>query len=127
MADAAFAVGFGLMLPDLMRRPLHLPSIFVFGVAGVLTVALFSSLLADDPVGSLNFLARLLVGAFGLSTLIVWWNPDRMRVLLICLRLCARQRDQRRIRGGQAPGAAMAAGGLAEHPNVYGLCLPCLR
>ena len=54
LADAAFAVGFGLMLPDLMRRPLHLPSIFVLGVAGVLTVALFSSLLADDPDGELQ-------------------------------------------------------------------------
>ena len=83
VADAAFAVGFGLMLPDLLQRPLHLPSIFFFGVAGVLTVALFSSLLSDQPVASLGLLARLLVGAFGLSTLIIWWNPNRTRVVML--------------------------------------------
>jgi O-antigen ligase len=122
-ADAAFAVGFGLMLPDLMRRPLHLPPVFVLGVCGVLTVGLFTSLLADDPMASLNILARLLVGAFGLTILINWWDPDRMRVVIVA---CAyvlgnvisvgyavikneTARDGRRA-------------GLAEHPNVYGLC-----
>ena len=123
VADAAFAVGFALMLPDLMRRPLQLPSIFVFGVAGVLIVALFSSMLADEPVGSLNFLARLLVGAFGLSTLIIWWNPDRKRVVMIA---CAYVLGNV-ISVGYALIKNEAArdgrrAGLAEHPNVYGLC-----
>ena len=123
MADAAFAVGFALMLPDLMRRPLQLPSMFVFGVAGVLVVALFSSMLAEQPVASLNFLARLLVGAFGLSTLIIWWNPDRKRVVMIA---CAYVLGNV-ISVGYALIKNEAArdgrrAGLAEHPNVYGLC-----
>ncbi|MGH3474239.1 MAG: O-antigen ligase family protein [Aeromicrobium sp.] len=122
VADASFAVGFGLMLPDLMRRPLQLPTVFVVGVVGVFTVALFSSVLADDPVGSFNYLARLLVGAFGLSILIVWWNPDRVRVLLIA---CAYVLGNV-ISVGYALGSGQEArdgrrGGLAEHPNVYGL------
>jgi hypothetical protein len=123
VADAAFAVGFGLMLPDLMRRPLHLPSIFVLGVAGVLTVALFASLLADDPMGSLTSLAKLLVGAFGLSILILWWNPDRTRVVILassyvlgnCFSIAWGVVRQEVSRDGRR-------GGLAEHPNVYGLC-----
>ena len=122
VADASFAVGFGLMLPDLMRRPLQLPPVFVVGVVGVFTVALFSSVLADDPVGSFNYLARLLVGAFGLSILIVWWNPDRTRVLLIA---CAYVLGNV-ISVGYALGSGQEArdgrrAGLAEHPNVYGL------
>jgi hypothetical protein len=122
-ADASFAVGFGLMLPVLMRRPLHLPPVLVLGMCGVLTVALFSSLLAEDPMASLNILARLLVGAFGLTILINWWNPDRTRVVLVaCAYVLGNvvsvayavlknevARDGRRA-------------GLAEHPNVYGLC-----
>ena len=129
VADAAFAVGFGLMLPDLMRRPLHLPPVFALGVAGVLTVALFSSLLSDQPVGSLNFLARLLVGAFGLSILIIWWNPDRTRVLLVAsayvvgnvMSIGYAVVRTRGIRDGRRAG-------LSEHPNVFGLtaCSPWL-
>jgi hypothetical protein len=122
-ADASLAVGFGLMLPVLMRRRLHLPPVFILGVCGVLTVALFSSLLAEDPAASLNILIRLLVGAFGLTILINWWNPDRTRVVIVaCAYVLGNvvsvayavlknevARDGRRA-------------GLAEHPNVYGLC-----
>ena len=31
-ADAVFAVGFALMMPELLRRPLRLPPAFVLGV-----------------------------------------------------------------------------------------------
>ena len=122
VADAAFAVGFGLMLPDLLQRPLRLPSIFFFGVAGVLTVALFSSLLSDQPVESLGLLARLLVGAFGLSTLIIWWNPNRTRVVILASAYVlgnivsigwAVVKDEASVEGRRA--------GLSEHPNVFGL------
>ena len=122
-ADAAFAVGFGLMLPDLMRRPLNLPPVFVLGVSGVFTVGLFTSLLADDPMGSLNILVRLLVGAFGLTILISWWNPDRMRVLIVA---CAYVLGNvisvayTVLKNETAHDGRRA--GLAEHPNVYGLC-----
>jgi hypothetical protein len=122
-ADAAFAVGFGLMLPDLMRRPLHLPPVLVLGICGVLTVALFSSLLADDPVRSLNILTRLLVGAFGLTILISWWNPNRTKVVIVA---CAYVLGNvvsvgyAVIKNEVAPDGRRA--GLAEHPNVYGLC-----
>jgi hypothetical protein len=122
-ADAAFAVGFGLMLPDLMRRPLHLPPVFVLGASGVVTVALFASLLADEPIQSLNILTRLLVGAFGLTILINWWNPDRMKVVLVA---CAYVLGNvvsvgyAVIKNETAPDGRRA--GLSEHPNVYGLC-----
>ena len=123
VADAAFAVGFGLMLPDLMRRPLHLPSIFVLGVAGVFTVALFASMLSDDPLGSLTSLAKLLVGAFGLSILILWWNPDRTRVVILASAYVLGNVIS--VANGVIKNEVARDGrraGLAEHPNVYGLC-----
>jgi hypothetical protein len=122
VADASFAVGFALMLPDLMRRPLHLPSVFVLGVAGVLTVALFSSILSDQPLASLNILARLLVGAFGLSILIIWWNPDLRRVVILASAYVlgnvvsigwALVKSEVSVEGRRV--------GLSEHPNVFGL------
>jgi hypothetical protein len=123
VADAAFAVGFTLMLPDLLRRPLELPMVFAVGVGGVFIVAALSSLHSDQPGASLNVLARLLVGAFGLSTLILWWNPDRVRVLLLCGAYVvgnvvsvgwALVKNEASVEGRRA--------GLSEHPNVYGLC-----
>jgi len=123
VADASFAVGFTLMLPELMRRPLHLPPVFAFGVAGVFVVALISSLLSTDPSGSLTNLVKLLVGAYGLSTLVNWWSPDLKRVVLIacsyvlgnCFSIAWGVVRQEVSRDGRR-------GGLAEHPNVYGLC-----
>ena len=123
VADAAFAVGFVLLLPYLLRNPLQLPPMFAFGVAGMLTVALFSSLLSDQPISSLFVLARLLVGAFGLSTFIIWWNPDRLRVVLIACAYVvgnvvsvgyALIRNEVSFEGRRI--------GLSEHPNVLGLC-----
>ena len=122
-ADTAFAVGFGLMLPDLMRRPLHLPPVFVLGVSGVFSVALLSSLLADDPAGSLNVLTRLLVGAFGLTILINWWSPGRTKVLIVaCAYVLGNVIS---VAYGVLKHEVASDGrraGLAEHPNVYGLC-----
>jgi O-antigen ligase len=123
VADAAFAVGFTLMLPDLMRKPLQLPPAFVFGVGGVFIVALVTSVLSEQPGPSLNILARLLVGAFGLTTLIVWWNPDRTRVLIVASAYVlgnvisigyAVVKNQASAEGRRA--------GLSEHPNIFGLC-----
>ena len=122
VADAAFVVGFGLMLPVLLRRPLHLPSTFVFGVAGVLTVALFSSLLSDEPMDSLFILVRLAVGAFGLSILIIWWNPNLKKVVILASAYVlgnvvsigwAVVNNEYSVEGRRA--------GLSEHPNVFGL------
>lgn len=122
-ADAAFAVGFGLMVPDLIHRPLRLPSTFVVGSIGVLLAALISSLLSEAPLGSLNGVVRLVVGAFGLATLLAWWTPSLKKIVAIAWAYVL----------GNVLSAANAIiesattwdgrrAGLAEHPNMFGLC-----
>ena len=121
-ADAAFAVGFGLMVPDLIRRPLRLPSTFVVGSIGVLFAALISSLLSEVPLASLNGVVRLVVGAFGLATLLAWWSPNLKKTVAIAWAYVL----------GNVLSAANAIiesattwdgrrAGLAEHPNMFGL------
>lgn len=120
--DAAFAIGFGLMFPDLVGRPLRLPTIFVVGVVGVLVTAMVSSLLSEEPLTSLNATARLVVGAFGITVLLAWWGPSLKKVVVLAWAYVF----------GNVGSAAYAAidgttwsdgrrNGLAEHPNFFGL------
>jgi O-antigen ligase len=122
-ADVAFVFGFGLMMPDLLGRQLRLPASFVFGAAGVASVALVSSLLSENPALSLNSTARLLVGAFGLATLIAWWGPGIGKVAILAWAYVLGNAVS--VLYGKVDGTALDDGrlfGLTEHPNIFGLC-----
>jgi hypothetical protein len=122
-ADAAFAVGFGLMVPDLIRRPLRLPATFVVGAIGVLFAALISSLLSEAPLASLNGVVRLVVGAFGLAALIVWWAPDLKKTVVVAWAYVLGNVVS--VGNAVIENATTWDGrraGLAEHPNMFGLC-----
>lgn len=120
-SDAAFALGFGLLFPYLLQCPLRLPPVFGFGAVGAAAVALISSMASVEPLLSLNGSARLLVGAFGLVTLFVWWNPDVKKVVTIAWAY---------VIGNVISvvyaftGTSTVSGrrfGLTEHPNFFGL------
>lgn len=122
-ADAAFLLGFLLMMPNLLPRELRLPPAFLIGATGVASIALISSMLSEDPVLSLNSTARLLVGAFGLAVLISWWGPDRKRVVALAWAYVLGNVVS--VAYGIVDGPALNDGrifGLTEHPNIFGLC-----
>lgn len=122
-ADAAFALGFLLMMPDLLARELRLPPAFLIGVAGVGSIALISSLLSENPALSLNSTARLLIGAFGLAVLISWWAPGRKKVVALAWAYVLGNIVS--VGYGIVDGPALNDGrlfGLTEHPNIFGLC-----
>ncbi|MGI9084583.1 MAG: O-antigen ligase family protein [Aeromicrobium sp.] len=122
-ADAAFVLGFTLMIPDLLGRQLRLPPAFVIGVAGVGTTALISSMLSEDPASSLNSTARLVVGAFGLAVLIAWWGPELKKVVVLAWAYVLG--NVASVGFAMLGGSATADGrrvGLTEHPNIFGLC-----
>lgn len=120
-ADGAFLLGFLLLMPSLFGRPLHVPPIFLLGVVGVFSVALISSLLSEDAITSLSFMVRLLVGAFGLSVLFLWWRPEPVKLLFLawgyvlgCVVSVAYG-----LVDGQTTGSGRYVG-LTEHPNILG-------
>lgn len=122
-ADTAFVLGFALMVPGLVQQPLRLPPVFVLGAAGVTFTALISSLLSETPGLSFNSMARLLVGAFLLTTLILWWNPDLRRVVVFAWAYVIGNVISvayAPVFGGSAFDGRKA--GLTEHPNIFGLC-----
>lgn len=122
-ADAAFALGFGLMFPDLVSRALRVPTTFVVGAIGVFFTAVISSLLSEDPLISLNATTRLVVGAFGITVLLAWWGPGVKKVAIVAWAY---------VLGNVASalyavvdGSKWSDGrraGLSDHPNFFGLC-----
>lgn len=121
-ADAAFALGFGLMFPELARRPLQIPYTFAVGGIGVFSAAVLSSLLSENPLASLNGTARLVVGAFGITVLMVWWNPGVKKVIVLAWAYVlgnATSSLYSIIDGSQWSDGRRS--GLTEHPNFFGL------
>lgn len=121
-ADAALALGFVLMFPDLIRRPLWLPAPFAIGAIGVFFTAVISSLLSEDPLISLNATTRLVVGSFGLTVLVAWWSPGLKKVVVIAWAYVlgnVANGFYASIEGAQVNGRRS---GLAEHPNFAGMC-----
>jgi hypothetical protein len=122
-ADALFVLGFTLMMPELLRRQIQLPPAFVLGAGGVLMIALMSSMLSEDPAASFNVTARLLVGAFGLSVLVAWWNPSMKKVVTIAWAYVLGNVVS--VGYGVVGGPRLGDGrlfGFTEHPNIFGLC-----
>ena len=120
-ADGAFLLGFMLLMPSLFGRPLHLDPVFLFGVVGVFSIALVSSLLSADSVTSLSFMARLLVGAYGLAVLFLWWRPERGELLLLAWAYVLGSVVS--VAYGLVDGLTTGSGryvGLTEHPNLLG-------
>lgn len=121
-ADAAFALGFGLMFPDLIRRPLRLPAAFVVGAVGVFFAAVISSMMSEAPPISLNATARLIVGAFGITVLLAWWSPSRKKVVVLGWAYVlgtVTSSFYALIDGSVSPDGRRS--GLTEHPNFFGL------
>ena len=123
-ADAMFVLGFTLMMPELLGRQLRLPPAFVLGAGGVLSIALISSMLSESPAASFNSTARLLVGAFGLSILLAWWDPAIKKVEILGWAYVLGSAASV-VYGAMGFGRRVTDGrlfGLTEHPNILGLC-----
>lgn len=122
-SDAAFAVGFILLAPILITHEFRPPPLFMAGAAGIFVVGAIASVLAEEPLLSLNHMVRLMVGAFGLPVLMMIWRPDRPTVLKLAwayaignvVSVVAGVID-----GPLGPDNRYV--GLTTHPNIFGLC-----
>lgn len=118
-SDVFLAGGMTLLLPTLLRNRLRLPFAYQLGALLLLFSGVVSSLLTDNPVVSLRYVAQLLIAMFVLPTLLAWWNP-RLRVLLaLAWAYVLGQTISVVVALGEN---ASRADGLTTHPNFFGLC-----
>ena len=79
-ADLLFVVGFGLLVPVLIPRKLHIPPVWGLGVLIMVAMGFFASLASDEPGLSLNHMTRFLVAAVFLPLAFMYWRPSRRTV-----------------------------------------------
>lgn len=124
-SDFIFVLGFVILTPTVLRNRVHFPSMFLLGLAILLTMGVIASLASAHPSVSANQLGRLLVGAFALPLFFMVWRPPKATIV--------------RLAGAYMLGSvfnvayALVSGergdggryvGLTYHPNFLGLgCL----
>ncbi|KQY58111.1 hypothetical protein ASD11_00080 [Aeromicrobium sp. Root495] len=77
LSDLILFAALGLLIPVLMGRPFPREPLYLAGASGLFIVGIVSSVLSDNPVGSLAFLMRLAIGALLLPIVFSWWRPRR--------------------------------------------------
>ncbi|RYJ02444.1 MAG: hypothetical protein EON52_19575, partial [Actinomycetales bacterium] len=77
LSDLILFAALGLLIPVLMGRPFPREPLYLAGASGLFIVGIVSSVLSDNPVGSLAFLMRLAIGALLLPVVFSWWRPRR--------------------------------------------------
>lgn len=77
LSDLILYAALGLLVPVLIGRPFPREVLYYAGAGGLLVVGIISSAISTDPVGSLAFLLRLLIGALLLPFMFSMWKPRR--------------------------------------------------
>ncbi|GAA2081394.1 hypothetical protein GCM10009821_22530 [Aeromicrobium halocynthiae] len=83
LADLLLLLAIGLLLPVLVTRRLSGQALLVGGALGVVVVSLVTSVLAPDPLTSLNTVMRLVVGALALPFVFAVWRAGRTVLALL--------------------------------------------
>lgn len=122
-ADVLFVVGFLLLAPGLLRKPLRVPAPFLAGSLVVLCFGLVSITIHPDVAHSVSGVLRLAYEAITLPLLFRWWNPSPSRITLLatCYLLGnLSSLGYGLVNGPREDGRYM---GLAPHPNGFGISL----
>jgi len=120
-SDVLLLLGFGLLIPTMLRQPLRMPWQFTLGSAALFTCMLISSLLMPDPVGSLDLSGRVLIATVFLPAMFAWWRPDGRGLVLLAGAYVVG--DCVSLLYGLATGPYLTTGryvGLSEQPTSFG-------
>lgn len=83
VSDILLLLGFGLLAPSLLRKPLRLPWQFTLGSAALFTCMMISSLMMPDTFGSIDLSVRVLIATVFLPAVFAWWHPDGRGLVLL--------------------------------------------
>ena len=121
VADLLFVIGFGLLAPTLLGRPLTVSTPFAVGASSLVVLGFVSALLSPMLLASLNIHIRVVLAMVALPLLFVWWAPGRRT--LIALAAAYLLGVTLSLLYGLANGADPLTGryiGLSEQPTAFG-------
>lgn len=75
LGDVCFVLGFALLIPSLLRHPVHPPPLFVAGAVVVMVMAFLASAAALHPAVSIDHMIRLVATAVAFPLIFIWWGP----------------------------------------------------
>jgi O-antigen ligase len=120
-SDLFFVLGIGLLLPRILHNRVKFPSMYLGGVAILLTSGLIASILAADQLVSLNGLSRLVAACIALPAAITWWNPGQRTVDVMAGAYVAGMVVSTADALIEGPLDNDRYVGLTTHPNFFGL------
>jgi hypothetical protein len=123
LSDPFLLVGFALLVPRILGNTLNLPTAFLVGAIGFVTVGTLSALVSDDPVANFRYLWNVVKGLIVLPVLLAWWQPARQIVVAASLAYMLGNcvNTFAALNEGPVPGENRYAG-LTLHPNAMGIC-----
>lgn len=117
--DLLFVLGFALLLPSLLTRPLRLPVLYLAGLAVVFVAGCVGSLVSDSVLGSFIALILWMMVMGGLPTMVAWWRPARTTVHLLLWSYVAGHMVSTAYALVDGPTEQGRYGGLATHFNYF--------
>lgn len=81
--DAMLLVGFGLLLPEMLKNKLRLPLVYIIGVSIVFSFGMIATVMSDRSLESAFALAFWLVVMVGLPIAVVVWRPSGRVIQLL--------------------------------------------
>lgn len=120
-SDIALVLGFGLLLPRLLRTRTRVPSLFAAGALGVVVMSIASSLVAPDPGESAYWSGFFLAAAVALPLLFCLLRPSRAEMLWLCGLFVAGQSVSALYDVAASPGEWTRSVGLTYQPNFYAI------
>lgn len=120
-ADAAFAVGFLLLIPAILRSRPRLPTAYVVGVFLILVTGSIASIAALHVAVSFNHMARFVAGVVLVPLAFLLWRPTVRHCahLAIAYNFGVLVSAGYGVANGDSPGSRWI--GWTEHPNVLGM------
>lgn len=122
LSDVFFGAGFLLLAPRLIGNTLRIPTAFLIGAAGLLTVGALSAVVGDQPGFDLHYVMLLSLSMVLLPVLLVWWQPGRRSAIAAAAAYMGGNAINvvNSLVGG--PDETGRSAGLATHPNIMGAC-----
>ncbi|TNM44118.1 O-antigen ligase family protein [Nocardioides albidus] len=117
--DLLFLLGFVLLVPTVITRPLRLPATYLAGIILVFLTGCIGSLVSESVPGSLMALVLWLMVMGGLPIMIAWWRPEPVVVQLLLWSYVAGHMVSTAYAVLDGPTEQGRYGGLATHFNYF--------
>lgn len=121
LSDVFFVTGFLLLVPRFAGTALRLPTAFLLGGVGFVTVGTLSALASDQVGPNFSYLLDVVVGVWLLTILLVWWQSGRKTTIAAAAAYMLGNAVNVVVSLFESPYVEGRYDGLTTHPNVMGV------